>query len=243
MDEKRKSKWLRNLILLSAFAYLTYDIFIVTILGFLICSSNGYVDTYVNKKVTHPLSIIYLDNIDGGFDEDDRLLIIMNYLDGVHLQEVAINGDDGNLYKYTAKKSDWESSDSKRALGAKGYNMKSLRKDALKIFKNGIEVGTEELSKFNYLVEYNAIPLPFLDSKYIRQDEVKIVQLNTGETLGYNRRVLRKFYRILPDFVGGRLYFPKPICGNYKLYKFDEEIFHKATRKFFNAKRREGLIN
>lgn len=79
----------------------TYDIILTNILGGFYCLTTP--KTFINKKVDYPESIYWEDNVYPGFSEDDRKLMIRNYLDGVHLKTMALNGDDGKIYVYTYK--------------------------------------------------------------------------------------------------------------------------------------------
>jgi hypothetical protein len=77
----------------------TYDIIITNTLGAYHCLTTP--STYINKKVEYPESIYWEDNVYPGFNAEDRKLMVMNYLDGVHLKTMALNGDDGKVYIYT----------------------------------------------------------------------------------------------------------------------------------------------
>lgn len=77
----------------------TYDIIMTNILGAYYCLITP--SNYIDKKVEYPESIYWEDNVYPGFNKEDRKLMIMNYLDGVHLKIMALNGVDGNVYVYT----------------------------------------------------------------------------------------------------------------------------------------------
>ena len=47
----------------------------------------------MKKKIEKPISIYWEDNVYPGFNKEDRELMIINYLDGVHLKTMALNGD------------------------------------------------------------------------------------------------------------------------------------------------------
>ena len=78
----------------------TYDIIITNILGAYYCKADSNPKTFIKKKVEYPESIYWEDNIFGGFDADRRKQMIENYLDGVHLKIMALNGEDGKVYVY-----------------------------------------------------------------------------------------------------------------------------------------------
>ena len=93
------NKWVHRAVLAIIFLIPTYDIIITNTLGAYYCLTTP--STYINKKVEYPLSIYWEDNVYPGFSEEDRKLMIVNYLDGKHLKTMALNGDDGKVYVYT----------------------------------------------------------------------------------------------------------------------------------------------
>ena len=52
------------------------------------------------RTVDKPESVLWIDNVWPGFDDYGRYWMVTNYLDGVHLKELAINGDDGKIYTF-----------------------------------------------------------------------------------------------------------------------------------------------
>jgi len=82
----------------------TYDIIITNILSAYYCNTSPNPKTYIEKKVEYPISIYWEDNVYPGFNKADRELMIKNYLDGVHLKTMALNGDDGKVYVYSCEK-------------------------------------------------------------------------------------------------------------------------------------------
>jgi len=61
----------------------------------------------IRETVEFPISVYWEDNVWPGFDEYGRHWMIKNYLDGDHLQALALNGDDGKIYLYRATKEDF----------------------------------------------------------------------------------------------------------------------------------------
>jgi len=99
----------------------TYDIIITNVLGGYYCLTTP--DTFINKTVKYPESIYWEDNVYPGFNEEDRELMIKNYLDGVHLTKMALNGDDGKIYIYTRKipKEKYDEIDKQLKIASKTY--------------------------------------------------------------------------------------------------------------------------
>lgn len=62
----------------------------------------------IRKTVERPISVYWEDNVWPGFDEYGRHWMVKNYLDGDHLQVLALNGDDGKIYLYRAKRDDFK---------------------------------------------------------------------------------------------------------------------------------------
>lgn len=56
----------------------------------------------IHRTVESPHSVYWEDNVWPGFDEYGRSWMVRNYLDGIHLQALALNGDDGKIYLYRA---------------------------------------------------------------------------------------------------------------------------------------------
>jgi len=56
----------------------------------------------IHETVENPESVYWEDNVWPGFDEYGRHWMVKNYLDGVHLKVLALNGDDGRIYLYRA---------------------------------------------------------------------------------------------------------------------------------------------
>jgi len=88
--------------------YLTEDMIMTNILGYYYCAQDPNPNTLIKKTVEYPDSIYWEDNIYKGFGVngtgalDDRELMIINYLDGKRLKQIALNGLDGKIYVFTA---------------------------------------------------------------------------------------------------------------------------------------------
>jgi len=56
----------------------------------------------IHETVESPMSVYWEDNVWPGFDRYGRQWMVKNYLDGKHLQLLALNNDDGIIYLYRA---------------------------------------------------------------------------------------------------------------------------------------------
>ncbi len=213
VKKKTDNQWIKRGVLAFFILLPTYDIIITNTLGAYYCLTTP--STYINKTVEYPQSIYWEDNVYPGFSKEDRKLMIMNYLDGVHLKTMALNGEDGKIYVYETNALAWE-------------ELKPLEKDrgqpyydrintiAQNIMETSERIYTKEtMPKMNYTVTFDEIHLNPLSRRFLYSDETKIIDNQTGETIAYNKRVMRLFYNALPDWVlGDRYYQQEPICGD-----------------------------
>ena len=65
----------------------------------------------ITRTVEKPESVLWIDNVWPGYDEYGRHWMVTNYLDGVHLKLLAINGNDGRFYLYRASLSNFSESE------------------------------------------------------------------------------------------------------------------------------------
>ena len=231
-------KRIHRVVLAIIFLIPTYDIIITNTLGAYHCLTTP--STYISKKVEYPESIYWEDNVYPGFNAEDRKLMIINYLDGVHLKTMALNGDDGKVYVYILEKPMWEE------IKYEFNNEKTLEKARNKyveLIGHDEQVYTKEtMPQMNYTVTFDEIQLNPLSRIFLYSDETKIIDNNTNETIAYNRRVMRFFYNIFPDLVmGNRYYQQDSVCGSNTQYFF-QKIFQKifmntgAIAESFNSK-------
>ena len=223
---KKRILWAGLALLVAALLFLTHDIIITNILAYRICKADPQPKTFINKTVEYPESIYWEDNIYPGFDENDRLLMIRNYLDGVHLKTMALNGTDGTIHVYTATEEDWQA-----RRGEPNYFDK-LEAEAKAIAERGALFTPETMPRTNYSVILSPVPLTSFQRRYLWRDEVRITDNNTEEVIAYNRRLMRRWYMIAPDFaLGNRYYSPEAMCGEGgyflegSVFKY-QEIFH-----------------
>ncbi|OHD91172.1 MAG: hypothetical protein A2W83_00350 [Sulfuricurvum sp. RIFCSPLOWO2_12_43_5] len=200
-------KRIHRVVLAIIFLIPTYDIIITNTLGAYHCLTTP--STYISKTVEYPESIYWEDNVYPGFNAEDRKLMIMNYLDGVHLKTMALNGEDGKIYVYEAKENDFKSFQYDKKFKDRYTQYASI------IMKNEKICTKESMPKMNYTVTFDEIQLNALSRKFLYSDETKIIDNSTNETIAYNRRVMQFFYNALPDLVLGNMYYQQePVCGD-----------------------------
>jgi hypothetical protein len=222
----RKLKRVLALVLVVGIIGLTHDIIITNFLAYRICKADPNPKTFIKQTVEFPESIYWEDNIYPGFDEKDRLLMIRNYLDGVHLKKMALNSPDGTIYLYSASEQDWQTSKQIKARKIAGNYYDTLQAEAAAIAERGEKISRKDLAGFRYSVVVNMVQLTSFQKRYVYSDEVAITDNQTGEIIGFNRRLMARWYFLLPDFeVGGRYYYPDAKCGENDIYGFDEQIF------------------
>ena len=207
--------------------FLTYDIIITNILSAYYCNTSPNPKTKIIKKVEYPISIYWEDNVYPGFNKKDRELMIINYLDGVHLKTMALNGDENKkVYVYHTNKDEIKKIKQK----IKGIEsvIKYNKAYAKEIMKTEQIFTKQTMPKTNYTVTFNEVKLNPFSRHFLYSDETKVIENKTSKVIAYNRRYMRFFYNIFPDVaLGGRYYSPEPICG-YRFYRgFDEKVFAK----------------
>ncbi|OYZ56221.1 MAG: hypothetical protein B7Y17_07055, partial [Sulfuricurvum sp. 24-42-5] len=89
------------LILITSITIYASDVILSNTLGAYYCAQEPNPKTYIKHTVEEPISIYWEDNIYPGFDEADSKLMVTNYLDGVHLQTMALNTPDGKVRVYS----------------------------------------------------------------------------------------------------------------------------------------------
>ncbi len=224
--------------------FLTYDIIITNILSAYYCNASPNPKTKIIKKVEYPISIYWEDNVYPGFSKQDREMMIKNYLDGVHLKTMTLNGDDGKIYVYNrevSKKEYLDISNQISSLSKKIKRMQEIQKDRQdkqyirdinKLYKaretlqakqtkliNSSPVSEKiytksTMPKTNYTVTFNEIHLNAFARKFLYSDETKVIENSTNKVIAYNRRYMRFFYTLQPDFAGYRYYYPHAVCGD-----------------------------
>ena len=228
---KRKRKkvrlWGALALFIALLLFLTHDIIITNILAYRICKGDPQPKAFIKKTVEYPGSIYWEDKVSLGFDETDRLFMILNYLDGIHLKTLALNAPDGTIYVYSASEKDWKESLGIKAKKSKGNFIKTLNKEAQKIAERGVNCTHQTMPQMNYSVTFNVVYLTLFERNYLWSDDVTITDERKNEVIAYNRRLMHRWYMILPDFeLGDRYYSPDPMCGSYpSVIGFPYEIF------------------
>lgn len=205
----------------SLIIFFSYDIILTNILGYYYCSKNPQPKTYISKKVDYPESIYWEDNVYPGFDKEDRALMILNYLDGSHLKTMALNGEDGKIYLYTLQSPLWQSFKKQHpTLKTQALNQAYVTE----IAKSQKVYTKERMPRLNYTVTFNEIPFNGFVSHFLYSDETKIIENNSTKVIAYNRRIMRFYYKLQPDFAGGRYYWKNPLCGGMSDW-LDRKVF------------------
>lgn len=200
----------------------TYDIIITNVLGAYYCKADPNPKTFIKKKVEYPESIYWEDNIFGGFDVNERRQMIQNYLDGIHLKTMALNGEDGKIYvyhyenipkEYYGLKKEYAVQTKKIVQGESNWSaateLRTKIEKIVKTFTLKEEVYDKpSMPTVNYTVTFNEIKIPKIAQKFININDSKIIDNNSTELIGYNRQCLRFWYNIMPNFSTNSLYVP-----------------------------------
>ena len=219
----QKKKYIAKIVLAVFILFPVYDIVITNILGVYYCLlASPHPKTKIEKKVEYPLSIYWEDNVYPSFSKEDRELMIINYLDGVHLKTMALNGPENKkVYVYHTNQEEIKKIRQK----IRGIeNVITYNKAfATEIMKTETIYTKKTMPKTNYTVTFNEIHLNVFARKFLYSDETKVIENNTNKVIAYNRRYIHFFYNIFPDFVGGRYYDPDAICGDW--YRYYLKVF------------------
>jgi len=222
--EKNSTVFLITLVSTFVILFFTYDIIITNILSTYYCSQAPNPKTKIIKKVAYPMSIYWEDNIYPGFSKEDRELMVINYLDGVHLKTMALNGPENKkIYVYHLNKPIWKEFNKRYEIYIKqhppkkdrfrGHSFDIYKAYAKEIMKTEKIYTKETMPKMNYTVTFNEIKLNSFARHFFYSDETKVIENNTSKVIAYNRRYMRFFYNIFPDIQGGNYYNIEPMCG------------------------------
>ncbi|UCM99444.1 hypothetical protein LCX93_07825 [Sulfurimonas sp. SWIR-19] len=153
-----------------------------------------------------------------GFSKEDRELMIENYLDGIHLQTMALNAPDNkHVYVYHLDKPILKSL--KKEFSESEWYTKGIKKYVQIVLKTQKIFTKQSMPKTNYTVTFNEIPLNSFARKFLYSDETKVIENNTSKVIAYNRRYMRFYYKLLPDVALGNVYYwQEPMCGVSYLY-------------------------
>ena len=236
----QKKKYIAKIVLAVFILFPVYDIVITNILGVYYCLlASPHPKTKIEKKVEYPISIYWEDNVYPGFSKEDRELMIINYLDGVHLKIMALNGPENKkVYVYHTNQEEIKKIRQK----IRGIeNVITYNKAfAAEIMKTEKIYTKATMPKLNCTVTFNEIHLNAFARKFLYSDETKVIENKTNKVIAYNRRYMHFFYNIFPDFeLGDRYYDPEPVCGErvahleYKVfdaYKWSDTHFGNHQR-------------
>lgn len=222
-------RWVHNTVIAIMIFIPTYDTIITYTLAGYYCVTDPHSKTYIKHTVENPISIYWEDNIYPGYDENDTKLMIMNYLDGVHLTMMALNTPDGKVKIYTATPDDWKASQSMREHNASADYFKPMEQEAKAIMAKGITTTKIAMPMMNYTVSFNEVKLhPFM-RKFLYSDETKVIDNQVNDVIAYNRQYMEIWSNFSADYY--RWYYsPKPVCGGVDTQYFFHNIFQKINR-------------
>ncbi len=211
----QKKKYIAKIVLAVFILFPVYDIVITNILGAYYCLiAPPHPKTKIEKKVEYPISIYWEDNVYPGFSQQDRELMIINYLDGVHLKTMALNGPENKkIYVYHLDKPILKQLKAKYS--TKEWYTKGIEEYKKIVLRTQHIYTKSTMPKTNYTVTFNEVKLNSFARKFLYSDETKVIDNKTNKVIAYNRRIMHFFYNIFPDFVGGRYYVPNAICGGW----------------------------
>ena len=221
-------KWIHRTVLAIFILIPTYDIIITNILGAYYCLiASPHPKTVITKKVEYPISIYWEDNVYPGFSKQDRELMIINYLDGVHLKTMALNGPK-NKKVYIYHTTQDEVKKIKQKIRGIENTVTYNKAFTAEIMKTQKIYTKETMPKTNYTVTFNEVKLPSFARKFLYSDETKVIENNTSKVIAYNRRIMHFFYNITPDWSVGNRYYAEAMCGGQKfipywIFKYVEE--------------------
>jgi len=90
----------------------------------------------IHQTVESPISVYWQDNVWPGFDDYGRHWMIDNYLDGVHLKVLALNGEDGKIYLYKATGEDFKKNKkAKKLVKLRENEHETFRQKDLAVYK------------------------------------------------------------------------------------------------------------
>jgi hypothetical protein len=211
-------RWVHTAVIAIMVLIPTYDTIITYTLAGYYCATEPHPKTYIKHTVENPISIYWEDNIYPGYDENDTKLMIMNYLDGIHLKTMALNTPDGKVKIYSATLNDWN--ETKRIKAQHDDYFKSMEKETQIIMAKAIIITKAEMPMMNYTVTLDEVKLPSLPRKFLYSDEVKVRDNKVDENIGYNRRYMDVQSDFLAEYYQS-YYDANPICGLSRSQNFN----------------------
>lgn len=207
-------RWVHNIVIAVMVLIPTYDMMITYTFAGYYCISDLHPKTYIKHTVENPISIYWEDNVYPGYDENDTKLMIMNYLDGVHLKTMALNTPEGKVKIYTATPDDWNESQTVRENNASADYFKPMEQEAKAIMAKGITTTKQTMPKMNYTVTFNEVKLHPFARKFFYCDESKVIDNHINDVIAYNRRYMEIWSNFSADYY--RWYYNQDaICGDW----------------------------
>jgi len=165
------------------------------------------------RTVEAPGSVYWEDNVWPGFDQNYRLHMIDYLLDGEHLDALAMNGEDGEIYLYRYGQG-----------------------DIPEVFTK-----TADLPQYNYYVAINPVPLWFWEKPFIWADRMEITDNRTKELIAYSERYMGYSPRILVIKSLGYPFEGGMSAGNSEIYGLDDQVIFLKMNYIPAERARNGL--
>ncbi len=197
-----KNNWLPLLTVLFFLLFPTYDILIQKV------AMTYYEKTQTLQEIKHtvdsPGSVYWEDNVWPGYDENYRIWMIDHLLDGVHLEALAMNGEDGKVYLYRYGQGDTP----------------EIYEDAA------------SLMPVNYKVVLNPVKLPWWQKKFIWSDQMDIYDTLSDKRIAFSKRYMEYSPSMLViKSVGGHPFEGGRHIGDSLVYDFDDKVLFPKTGK------------
>lgn len=189
----------------------------------------------IHQTVESPESVYWQDDVWPGFDAYDRKWMVDQYLDGVHLKALALNGEDGKIYLYRAEGGMFSEAENRRErmerLDPKAEDYPKLRAEYMRLKKIAVEEITRnaevfqsasQLPPMRYQVTFVPLDNWWRKIGIYHADQVTITESSTGKVIAYSRRYLgfawwlMQFSGNQPEYFLGR--------GDKQAYEFDDRV-------------------
>jgi len=187
------------------------------------------------QTVESPESVYWQDDVWPGFDAYGRKWMVEQYLDGVHLKALALNGDDGKIYLYRAAGEMFSEAENRgermERLDPQAEDYPKLRAAYMRLKKAAVEQITNkaeifksasQLPPMRYRVHFMPLDNWWRERSIYHADQITITESATGKVIAFSRRYMA-FSFWLTQFSGNQpeyLYGP----GDKHAYEFDDKV-------------------
>jgi hypothetical protein len=189
----------------------------------------------IYQTVEYPESVYWQDDVWPGFDDYGRRWMVEQYLDGIHLKILAMNGDDGKIYLYRAEREMFIDSEN---IKEKMSQLDSSKNEYSKLHENYMRIKKATVDKITTKVEMINSPLQlppihynvhfapldnwWRDRGIYHADQITIINSTTKGIVAYSRRYM-PFANWLMKLSGNQpIYAHGP--GGLNAYEFDDKI-------------------